>query len=70
MPGHPIPPPSVEQAKKDVATLEKLVVTNTIPQHAACGKVEVIDVGVVLGEVIRRSHYGESISALFNEVPY
>ncbi|RDX46034.1 E1-like protein-activating [Lentinus brumalis] len=25
MPGHPIPPASVEQAKKDVATLEKLV---------------------------------------------
>ena len=25
MPGHPIPPPSVEQTKKDVATLEKLV---------------------------------------------
>ena len=25
MPGHPVPPASVEQAKKDVATLEKLV---------------------------------------------
>ena len=25
MPGHPVPPPSVDQAKKDVATLEKLV---------------------------------------------
>ena len=25
MPGHPIPPASVEQTKKDVATLEKLV---------------------------------------------
>ena len=25
MPGHPIPPASVEQAKKDVATLEKLI---------------------------------------------
>ena len=25
MPGHPIPSGSVEQAKKDVATLEKLV---------------------------------------------
>lgn len=55
------------------SALEKLVVTNTIPQHenaARCSKIEVIDIGIVLGEVIRRSHYGESISKLFNEVPY
>ncbi|TRM66304.1 phosphoribosyltransferase-like protein [Schizophyllum amplum] len=32
--------------------------------------IEVIDIGVVLGEVIRRSHYGESVSKLFHEVPY
>ena len=53
--------------------LEKLVVTNTIPQaehQAACAKIEVIDIAAVLGEVIRRSHYGESVSKLFNEVPY
>jgi ribose-phosphate pyrophosphokinase len=55
------------------SALEKLVVTNTIPQHenaAQCDKIEVIDIGIVLGEVIRRSHYGESISKLFDEVPY
>ncbi|CAK5276180.1 unnamed protein product [Mycena citricolor] len=53
--------------------LEKLIVTNTIPQAAniaACPKIEVIDIGPVLGEVIRRSHYGESVSKLFHEVPY
>lgn len=53
--------------------LEKLIVTNTIPQKAnqeACAKVEVMDVGNVLGEVIRRSHYGESVSKLFHEVPF
>lgn len=53
--------------------LEKLVVTNTIPQEEhqrLCKKIEVIDIAVVLGEVIRRSHYGESVSKLFNEVPY
>jgi ribose-phosphate pyrophosphokinase len=53
--------------------LEKLIVTNTLPQkanQAACPKIEVIDIGVVLGEVIRRSHYGESVSKLFHEVPY
>jgi len=54
------------------SALEKLIVTNTLPQgdnQAACSKIEVIDIGVVLGEVIRRSHYGESVSKLFNEVP-
>lgn len=53
--------------------LERLVVTNTMPQNenlAKCDKLEVIDIGVVLGEVMRRSHYGESISKLFYEVPY
>lgn len=55
------------------SALERLVVTNTIPQNenmAKCDKLEVIDIGVVLGEVMRRSHYGESISKLFYEVPY
>jgi len=55
------------------SALEKLIVTNTLPQgenQARCSKIEVIDVGPVLGEVIRRSHYGESVSKLFHEVPY
>jgi ribose-phosphate pyrophosphokinase len=62
-------------ALKNVAEseLEKLIVTNTLPQsrnQELCNKIEVIDVGAVLGEVIRRSHYGESVSKLFHEVPY
>jgi len=55
------------------SALEKLIVTNTLPQRenqAKCSKIEVIDIGAVLGEVIRRSHYGESVSKLFHEVPY
>ena len=55
------------------SALEKLIVTNTLPQServAQCSKIEVIDVGNVLAEVIRRSHYGESVSKLFDEVPY
>jgi ribose-phosphate pyrophosphokinase len=54
------------------SALEKLFVTNTLPQAEnvkQCGKIEVVDVSAVLGEVIRRSHYGESISKLFEEVP-
>jgi len=55
------------------SSLEKLIVTNTLPQkenQARCKKIEVLDIGAVLGEVIRRSHYGESVSKLFHEVPY
>ncbi|RDX55833.1 phosphoribosyl pyrophosphokinase [Lentinus brumalis] len=55
------------------SVLEKLIVTNTLPQAenvAKCSKIEVIDIGNVLAEVIRRSHYGESVSKLFDEVPY
>jgi len=57
----------------ETSNLEKLIVTNTLPQNAnqaACKKIEVLDIGKVLGEVIRRSHYGESVSKLFHEVPY
>lgn len=59
-------------ANVEASALEKLIVTNTLPQKAnqeACSKIEVIDIGAVLGEVIRRSHYGESVSKLFHEVP-
>ena len=59
--------------KVEASALEKLVVTNTIPQTEncrKCPKIEVIDISAVLGEVIRRSHYGESVSKLFHEVPY
>ena len=57
----------------ETSSLEKLIVTNTIPQSehlATCSKIEVMDIGIVLGEVIRRSHYGESVSKLFDEVPF
>ncbi|KAK0563788.1 hypothetical protein OC861_004634 [Tilletia horrida] len=53
--------------------LEKLVVTNTLPQssnRAKCAKIDEIDISPFLAETIRRSHYGESVSILFNEVPY
>jgi len=45
------------------STLKKLIVTNTIPQDEnvrLCDKIDVIDVGNVLAEVVRRSHYGVS----------
>ncbi|BEJ14053.1 hypothetical protein CspHIS471_0312270 [Cutaneotrichosporon sp. HIS471] len=53
--------------------LEKLVITNTLPQAekaALCSKIEVVDISPVLAETIRRSHFGESVSYLFHEVPF
>ncbi|PWZ00299.1 putative PRS4-ribose-phosphate pyrophosphokinase 3 [Testicularia cyperi] len=60
---------SIELLKK--LGLERLVVTNTIAntQKAAQsnGKLEIMDVSAVIGETIRRSHHGESISQLFRQ---
>lgn len=64
-------PPALDTIMK--SQLEKLIVTNTIPQSSnarKCPKIEQIDISHVLAETIRRSHYGESISVLFNQVPY
>lgn len=63
-------PPALERITN--SKLETLVVTNTIPQSSnrrKCPKLEEIDVSHVLAETIRRSHYGESISVLFNHLP-
>ncbi|KAK5072064.1 ribose-phosphate pyrophosphokinase [Lithohypha guttulata] len=50
------------------SALDKVVVTNTIDQRdhqRRCPKLEVLEVGTVFAEAIRRVHYGESISVLF-----
>lgn len=63
--------PALERISK--SRLEKLIVTNTLPQshnRAKCPKIEEIDISHVLAETIRRSHYGESVSVLFNQIPY
>lgn len=53
----------------DAAALDKMVVTNTVPQEAhvgQCGgKLEVLDVSGTFAEAVRRVHYGESVSGLF-----
>jgi len=49
--------------------LTELIVTDTIPLTAAAeasGKVRVLSVAHILGEAIKRTHYEESISSLFN----
>ncbi|EST04952.2 Ribose-phosphate diphosphokinase [Kalmanozyma brasiliensis GHG001] len=60
---------SIELLKK--LSLERLVVTNTIANtdkaKTSDGKLEIMDVSAVIGETIRRSHHGESISQLFRQ---
>ncbi|KAH8670442.1 ribose-phosphate pyrophosphokinase-like protein [Tricladium varicosporioides] len=52
----------------NASALDKVVVTNTVPQDEhcrLCPKLEVLDVGHTFAEAIRRVHHGESISTLF-----
>lgn len=52
----------------NASALDKVVVTNSVPQDehlAHCPKLEVLEVGNVFAEAIRRVHHGESISVLF-----
>jgi len=53
--------------------IDKLIVTNSIPQQGhkdAVPRLREIDISHVLAEAVRRSHYGESVSALFVSAPY
>ncbi|KAK4686194.1 ribose-phosphate pyrophosphokinase, partial [Tremellales sp. Uapishka_1] len=54
--------------------VKKLIVTNSIDQTsrivAANGLLDTIDIAPVIAESIRRTHNGESISALFRSDPY
>ena len=52
----------------NASALHKVVVTNSVNQveHVRqCSKLEVLDVGQMFAEAIRRVHHGESISVLF-----
>lgn len=52
--------------------IDKIVVTNTYPickeKNSLSKKLEVIDVSMIFAECIRRNHYGESISPLFDSI--
>ncbi len=54
------------------SAIEKLVVTNTLPQklnQKKCKKLVVLDVSKVFAEAICRTHSGEPVSYLFSHVP-
>jgi len=56
----------------NASCLAGLVVTNTVPlgdKIERCPKLKIIDVAGTLAEAIRRTHNGESVSYLFNNVP-
>lgn len=48
------------------SSLDKVVVTNTIPyKKEPCDKIEILSVGTLIAEAIRRIHNNESLSAIF-----
>ncbi|KAL8793836.1 MAG: hypothetical protein Q9195_003561 [Heterodermia aff. obscurata] len=52
----------------NASALDKVVVTNSVPQEEhmkRCPKLEVLEIGDIFAEAIRRVHHGESISVLF-----
>lgn len=58
--------PAIERIEN--SPIKELVVTNTIPKRDAaadCKKVRALSVGPLLGEAIKRIHFGESVSSLF-----
>lgn len=55
-------------ARINASALDKVIVTNSVPQDEhkrMCPKLDVLDVAPVFAEAIRRIHHGESISVLF-----
>lgn len=52
----------------NASAIDKVITTNSVPQEEhlkACPKLEVLEIGNVFAEAIRRVHHGESISVLF-----
>ena len=60
-------PPAIERLRE--APFERIVVTNSVPlpPEKRLPNLEVLNVGPLLGEVIRRIHYGQSVGEMFNE---
>lgn len=57
----------------NMSHIDEMVVSNTVPQSEnlkRCPKIKVMDVKIVFAEAIRRIHNGESVSFLFESLPY
>mgnify|MGYP001568346280 CR=1 FL=1 len=57
--------PAIERLEK--SPIKELVVTNTIPErpNSASLRIKRLSVGPLLGEALKRIHFGESVSSLF-----
>eukprot|EP00340_Litonotus_pictus_P001129 CAMPEP_0170518342 /NCGR_PEP_ID=MMETSP0209-20121228/4055_1 /TAXON_ID=665100 ORGANISM="Litonotus pictus, Strain P1" /NCGR_SAMPLE_ID=MMETSP0209 /ASSEMBLY_ACC=CAM_ASM_000301 /LENGTH=223 /DNA_ID=CAMNT_0010803867 /DNA_START=558 /DNA_END=1229 /DNA_ORIENTATION=+ len=56
--------PAIDRISK--SSLDKVVVTNTIPYtKAPCEKIHILSVGTLIAEAIRRIHNNESLSEIF-----
>jgi ribose-phosphate pyrophosphokinase len=68
---HPILSPPYCYQNLEGLDIKEIVVTNTVPispeKRARLPKIQVVSIGPLLGEVIRRIHMGVSVGALFNE---
>jgi ribose-phosphate pyrophosphokinase len=59
--------PAIDRINQSV--LSKVLVTDTFPQQdrwASCDRLEVLGLGRLLGEAVKRIHHGDSISSLFS----
>ncbi|OAF66183.1 hypothetical protein A3Q56_06108 [Intoshia linei] len=62
--------PAIDRINNSI--LEGMIVTNSVPQVDHMGNCDIlkyIDVSMMFSEAIRRTHNGESVSYLFNNVP-
>ncbi len=68
---HPILSPPYCYQNLEGLDIKEIVVTNTVPispeKRARLPKIQVVSIGPLLGEVIRRIHMGVSVGALFKE---
>ena len=58
--------PAIERIVE--SEIDKVIVTNTIPQSEAAkasDKIEQVSVSTLIAEAIRRIHHGDSVSSLF-----
>lgn len=59
--------------KINSSSIDEVIVSNTVPQdlhQSKCKKLKVMDITSTFAEAIRRVHNGESVSFLFDAVPY
>ena len=59
--------------KINCSAIDEVIVSNTVPQEQnrkKCKKIKIMDIAPLFAEAIRRSHNGESVSFLFDVVPY